>query len=90
MVLNLDGVDVMPVAFLDGLILKLMEGGYANHVSFMTDDVHTKEKLQRVSGLRGVGVFACGPNGRLERLEPKFSNTPRARFSPGKPDLMIK
>lgn len=89
-VLNFDGVDVMPVSFLDGLILKLIEGGYANHVSFMTDDARTKEKLQRVSGLRGVDVFVCGPNGRLETLEPKFSSTPHAQFSPEKPDRMIK
>lgn len=89
-VLDLNGIEIMPASFLDGLLLRLVEGGYANDVCFMTEDARAKERLQRVSGLRGIEVFVCGPEGVLERLEPTLPQAPQVQFSSEKPDILVK
>ena len=70
-VLDLDGIDLMPVSFLDGLMLRLMESGHAEDVSFKATNPLAIDKLRRLSGLRGVDIFLHRPSGRLEKLEPR-------------------
>ena len=70
-VLDLDGIDLMPVSFLDGLMLRLMESGHADNVSFKASDSIAVDKLRRLSGLRGVDIFLHQPSGGLQKLEPR-------------------
>ena len=70
-VLDLDGIELMPVSFLDGLMLRLMESGHAEDVSFKATNSLAIDKLRRLSGLRGVDIFLHRPSGRLEKLEPR-------------------
>ena len=70
-VLDLDGIDLMPVSFLDGLMLGLMESGHVEDVSFKSTNSLAIDKLRRLSGLRGVDIFIHQPSGRLEKLEPR-------------------
>lgn len=70
-VLDLDGIDLMPVSFLDGLMLRLMESGHSEDVSFKATNSLAIDKLRRLSGLRGVNIFLHCPSGRLEKLEPR-------------------
>ena len=70
-VLDLDGIDLMPVSFLDGLMLRLMKSGHAEDVTFKTTNSLAIDKLRRLSGLRGVDIFLKCPSGRFEKLKPK-------------------
>lgn len=88
--LDLNGIEIMPASFLDGLLLRLVEGGYANNICFMTDDARAKERLRRVSGLRGIEVFVCGPGGDSERLDPTYPQAAQVQFSTEKPNILDK
>ena len=79
-VLDLDGIDLMPVSFLDGLMLRLMESGYAEDVSFKATNSLAIDKLRRLSGLRGVDIFLHCPSGGLEKLEPKNLDAPQVHY----------
>ena len=69
-VLDLDGIGVMPASFLDALILRLMDSGHTGDVSFKTTKTRAKEKLRRLSGLRGVDIFLHQQSGAPEKLKP--------------------
>ena len=79
-VLDIDGIDLMPVSFLDGLMLRLMKSGHDQHVSFKATNSLAVEKLRRLSGLRGVDIFLHCPSGRLEKLEPRSPDTLQVHF----------
>ena len=70
-VLDLDGIELMPVSFLDGLMLRLMESGHAEDVTFKATNSLAIDKLRRLSGLRDVDIFLHRPSGRGEKLEPR-------------------
>ncbi len=76
----------MPASYLDGLILRLAEGGYASDVSFKASDPRTSDKLRRVSGLRGIDIFLYGPNGDREKLQPRYPVTLKAEYSEDIPE----
>lgn len=79
-VLDIDGIDLMPVSFLDGLMLRLMKSGHAQDVSFKATNSIAVEKLRRLSGLRGVDIFLRCPSGRLEKLQPRSPDALQVRF----------
>ena len=74
-VLDLDGTGIMPASFLDALILRLMDSGHTGDVSFKATNARAKEKLRRLSGLRGVDIFLHRQSGAIEKLEPKPPET---------------
>ena len=79
-VLDLDGIEMMPVSFLDGLMLRLMESGHAEDVSFKATNSLAIDKLRRLSGLRGVDIFLHRPSGRLEKLEPRHPDALQVHY----------
>lgn len=81
-VLDLDGTDVMPASFLDALILRLMDSGHTENVFFKTTNTRSKEKLRRLSGLRGVDIFLHRKSGEPEKLEPKPPETLQVQQAP--------
>lgn len=85
-VLDLDGVGVMPASFLDALILRLIESGHAGDVSFRTTSARAKEKLRRLSGLRDVSLFLHQQLGAPEKLEPRLPAPSAAQGAPDSPD----
>ena len=74
-VLDLDGINVMPASFLDALILRLIDSGHAGDVTFKTTNARAEGKLRRLSGLRGVDIFVCRQSGNHEKLEPRRLNS---------------
>ena len=81
-VLDLDGTGIMPASFLDALILRLMDSGHTGDVSFKATNVRAKEKLRRLSGLRGVDIFLHRQSGAVEKLEPKPPETLQVQQAP--------
>ena len=81
-VLDLDGTGVMPASFLDALILRLMDSGHTGDVSFKTTNTRAKEKLRRLSGLRGVDIFLQRQSGAIEKVDPKPPETLQVRPAP--------
>ena len=79
-VLDLDGIELMPVSFLDGLMLRLMESGHAEDVSFKATNSLAIDKLRRLSGLRDVDIFLHRPSGRVEKLEPRNSDALQVHY----------
>ena len=73
----------MPVSFLDGLMLKLIESGHAEDVSFKATNSFAIDKLRRLSGLRGVDIFLRRPSGRLEKLEPRSPDALQVHYPDG-------
>lgn len=82
-VLDLDGIDLMPVSFLDGLMLRLIESGHSTDVSFKTTNPRAIDNLRRLSGLRNVDVFLYGPSGRPNKLEPRHPEALQIHYSDG-------
>ena len=70
-VLDLDDVGVMPVSFLDAIILRLMDSGHTEDVAFKATNARARDKLRRLSGLRGVDLFLHGHAGTPEKLKPR-------------------
>ena len=79
-VLDLDGIELMPVSFLDGLMLRLMESGHAEDVTFKATNSLAIDKLRRLSGLRDVDIFLHRPSGRHEKLEPRNLDAPQVHY----------
>ena len=71
-VLDLDGIDLMPVSFLDGLMLRLMESGHAEDVSFKATNSLAIDKLRRLSGLRDVDIFLHRPSAESKNSNPEI------------------
>lgn len=68
-ILDLDGIDVMPASFLDALIIRLIDSGHAASVAFKTTNLRAEDKLRRLSGLRDVDIFVYRQSGDQEKLE---------------------
>ena len=71
LVLDLDDAGVMPASFLDAIILRLMDSGHTEDVAFKATSARARDKLRRLSGLRGVDLFLHGHAGTPEKLNPK-------------------
>ena len=79
-ILDLDGIDIMPASFLDALILRLIDGDRTHDVIFKTTSSRVKDKLRRLSGLRGVDIFMYRQSGNQEKLEPRRLDTLQVRY----------
>lgn len=78
-VIDLDCAGAMPAAFLDALILRLVDSGHMGHVVFRTTNERSKDKLRRVGGLRGVDLFLHRDVGDPERLVPRLPDPLKVR-----------
>ena len=65
----------------------MLTGGRNCCRAFKASDPRTKDKLRRISGLRGIDIFVCGPTGAIEKLEPRHPVVRKAVFCGEIPDL---
>lgn len=70
--IQLDGVSMLSLSFLDGLVLGLLAAGRLDHVTFVTQDPRTVGKLERVAGLHpGAALYMRhGPSEARRRVTP--------------------
>ena len=83
-VLDLDGIEIMPASFLDALILRLIDSGHVDDVAFKTTNPRAEDKLRRLSGLRGVDIFVYRQSGNPEKLEPRHPDALPVHYSDDK------
>ncbi len=83
-VLDLDGIEIMPASFLDALILRLIDSGHTDDVIFKTTNPRAEDKLRRLSGLRCVDIFMHRQSGNSEKLAPKEPDALQVHYSDDK------
>lgn len=63
LVVSLDGLEMLSMSFLDGLVLDLAEAGELRRVTFQTQDSRMRGKLQRVADLHpSLTIFVTDAN----------------------------
>ena len=70
--IDLDGAEIVSASFLDGLLLRLNEGGFLATVSFKTSSPRLHSRLQRLSADRGIDIYRYS-DGRIRKVEPSGS-----------------
>lgn len=85
-VLVLDGVSMLSLSFLDGIVLELLAAGELDRVTFVTDDVRTEEKIGRVAGLHTEAVLYVRRPSEQERrsVVPAAVDVEDAELEPSK------
>jgi hypothetical protein len=68
--IRLDGVSMLALSFLDGMVLGLMDAGLLEQVTFVTQDTRTVAKLERVAGLHPEAALYMryGPSQERRRV----------------------
>ena len=70
-ILDLDGTSALSASYLDGLLLKLMHGGYLENVVFQTTNPLTRSKLERLSGIRSADIRLMNSIGRARKARKR-------------------
>ena len=71
-VLNLDGMPILSMSFLDELVLRLREDNKSDALVFQTEDPLTMSRLERISGVRSIVLRSLNPRGKVERIQPRY------------------
>ena len=68
----LDGVTMLSLSFLDGLVLELLAAGELERVTFETREPRTQDKLTRVAGLHPEALLYVkgAPTDERQRVTP--------------------
>ena len=82
--INLDGIESLSASFLDGLLLRLIEGDHLHNVVFVTRNARTQEALARLSSVRSVDIRLLNEQGKVETVTPRPYRQLRPRFSESK------
>lgn len=88
--IDLDGVEMLSMSFLDGLICHFIEHGNEELVTFRVSDPAVKNKLARLAAIRCVTLYYRSgdqqPRRRISMLSPSYD----AEFAPGKTLLLTE
>ena len=90
LVIDLDSAELLSASFLDGLLLKLIQGGHADDTWFKTNDDRAKSRLQRLSGLRKVDIYTYGQPAGVSKLEPRQPQRLKTQFTKEKPKSTLR
>lgn len=82
--INLDGIDSLSASFLDGLLLRLLEGDHLQDVTFVTRNARTQEVLARLSSVRSVDIRLLNEQGEVETVTPRPFRQLKPRFAESK------
>ncbi len=85
--INLDGIESLSASFLDGLLLRLIEGRHLPNVLFVTREARTLEVLARLSSVRSADIRLLNEQGLVESVTPRPYRALRPRFSQSKQQL---
>ena len=66
----LNGVDLLSMSFLDGLIVKLLNSEQTNLVTFVSDEPSVLHKLSRIADIRDVELFHRGSASATRQIVP--------------------
>lgn len=81
--IDFDGVEIVSLSFLDGLIAKLVKSHKEENVIFITSP-DIEDKLARIVGIRSATIYCNSNDGIVQRITPKFYRSQGAAFVPSK------
>jgi hypothetical protein len=84
---DLSGVDMVSLSFLDGLISHFLRLGKETDFIFKIDTPILEEKLARVAGIRNTTIHFHYDEKKIRRIKPKFSRPQKPVFIPTKEDF---
>ena len=76
--LSLDGVTMISMSFMDGIVEKLIAAHELDRITFVTAEPKTRDKLARIAGLHaGASIFIREPDSATRRaVEPIYPDRP--------------
>ena len=82
--INLDGIESLSASFLDGLLLRLLEGDHLHEVAFVTRNDRTQAALARLSSVRSVDIRLLNEQGEVETVTPRPFRQLKPQFTESK------
>ncbi len=77
---DLDGVELLSMSFLDGLVSKLIAFHLADKVTFRVSDPTVRDKLARIAGIRSATLFYRSGDQDTRQVLPKAEMLYKATF----------
>lgn len=73
---DLNGVDLLSMSFLDGLIAKLLSANEASRITFVTDDEAVLHKLARIAEIRDAKLYYREDRSPIRHITPVAVQSP--------------